>query len=191
MGTVWNPLAAEDPLIGLLAVLVLAVDAGLLGAFAYHGLRKLGFTLDYVEETVKPLLSARYRELSLLVASTATAGSLYMSNVLGWEPCLLCWYQRILIYPLVAVTAVGVLLEKEDVADYAIPLALIGLPIAVYHAVLQRYEQFQSAGCSVTSVSCETTYSFFFGYISVPVMAATALAAVLLLMWRFSEREYV
>lgn len=187
MSVVFNPLAAEHPEVAVLATVVLLVDLALLDGLLYAALRRLGYSIEIVEERVKPFLYSNYRWLSVAVALTATAGSLYMSNVLGWTPCRLCWFQRILMYPLVIVGGVGALLEKDDVRDYLVPLAAIGLPIAVYHAVIQRFEQFSSAGCSVTEVSCETTYTFFYGYISVPVMAATAFAAVLVLAWKFGR----
>lgn len=131
-----------------------------------------------------------YKELALLFAFTATSGSLYMSNILGWEPCTLCWYQRILIYPLVVILAVGLLLEKKDTEDYALPLALIGLPVSLYHALLQRFNQYLSSGCSVTAISCSTEYTFHYNYITVPGLAFTALLVIVLLLWRFSPKEY-
>lgn len=152
--------------------------------------RRAGINLEHsLLERAEELLRQRYREAALLVALTATSGSLYMSNFLGWEPCRLCWFQRIAIYPMVVLLAAALVLDKDDVADYVLPLAMIGIPISVYHYLVQRVDQFQSAGCSVLSVSCETTYTFYFGYMSIPMMALTALVALLALMWRFSPRE--
>lgn len=131
-----------------------------------------------------------YKEIALLFAFTATSGSLYMSNILGWEPCTMCWYQRILVYPLVVILAVGILLEKKDVEDYALPLALIGLPISLYHALLQRFSQYLSSGCSPTAISCATEYTFHYNYITIPGLAFTALLVITLLLWRFSPKEY-
>lgn len=188
MGVVYNPLAGGDPFIGLLATGTILVQILLASGLIYYGLKKAGYEIDFIEDRVTPFLQLRYRELTLALVSFATAGSLYMSNFLGWTPCRLCWFQRVFIYPLVVIVGVGVLLRKDDVRDYVIPTALIGLPIALYHALLQRYEQFESAGCSIMEVSCETTHTFYFGYISVPVMAATALLATIVLMWRFKDK---
>ncbi len=150
--------------------------------------RRLGFGLEHnFLDRIEELIGERYRELGLLLALIATSGSLYMSNVLGWTPCRLCWFQRILIYPIVVLLGAALLLEKDDVADYVIPLAMIGIPISGYHYLVQRVEQFHSAGCSVFSVSCSTEYTFYLGYITIPMMALTALAAILVLMWRFSS----
>lgn len=180
---------AEHPVVAALSTLALLVNFGLLSAIAYYLASRKGFEIDLIENRLKPLLSRNYRELSLVIALTATGGSLYMSNVLGWTPCNLCWFQRILMYPLVFLAGTSLVLEKQDVADYILPLAMTGFGIASYHAVVQRFEQFQSAGCSVTAVSCSTTYTFWYGYITISVLAATAFAAIIFLMWRFSGEE--
>lgn len=184
MGVRFDVLGAENPLVAVLAVLTLTLDIGLLGALFYHLMQRTGYKISYVERS-KERLKEYYLPISLFIASAATAGSLYMSNVLGWTPCKLCWYQRIFMYPLILVLGVGLVFSDENVRDYAIPLALLGFPIAFYHSLHQRFEQFGSAGCSITAVSCSTEYTFWFGYITIPVMAATAFAAVLVLMWRF------
>ncbi|MFP4229814.1 MAG: disulfide oxidoreductase [Candidatus Nanohaloarchaea archaeon] len=133
------------------------------------------------------VLKKYYREASLLIVSAATFGSLYFSEVLGWEPCRLCWYQRTLMYPLVFVAGVAVILEKDDVRDYILPLTLTGSGLSLYHYVVQRIEAFQSVGCSVTQVSCETQYTYFFDYITVPMMAFTAFTTVFLLNYYFTD----
>lgn len=186
MSVTFNPFNAANPEIAALATLVMAVEIGLLGSIIYYLASRYGYELEWVEDALKPMLANYYRELSFLVALTATSGSLYMSNVLGWAPCRLCWFQRILVYPIVVLTATALVLDKKDVADYVMPLTMIGIPISIYHALIQRYSAFHSAGCSVLQVSCSTKYTFFYGYITIPVMAGTALAAVLFLMWRFS-----
>lgn len=176
--------------VDFLATGTLILDVVLLGSLFVHlynrfseqGLYRYGF---YEKLTSK--ISAYYREIAVFVALTATTGSLYLSNVLGWEPCRLCWFQRIFMYPLVVILAVAIFFDKEQVRDYVIPLSLIGLPISVYHYAIQRVEQFQAAGCSVTAVSCSTEYTFHFGYITIPMMAATAFAVILVLVWRFNS----
>ena len=69
-------------------------------------------------------------------AVVATAGSLYFSEFMDLQPCVLCWYQRILMYPLAAVLAVGILRRDRGIAAYVLPLTLLGLAIAAYHNLL-------------------------------------------------------
>lgn len=175
--------------IDILAYLVLGVQISLIGTGIFYLVQKLTGRGRSYWKKYTDFLSHYYRELSLLVATVATSGSLFMSNILGWSPCRLCWFQRIMMYPLVILGAVSLVLEKDDVEDYMLPLVLIGAAIALVHSLIQRYEQFSSAGCSLTSVSCSTKYTFYFGYISVPVMALTAFIAIGVLVWKFSDHS--
>jgi len=72
-----------------------------------------------------------------LVAAVATAGSLYFSEVAGLVPCELCWYQRILMYPLVVVLGVSALENRVGVWKTALPLSVLGIVVSGYHTVLQ------------------------------------------------------
>src|SRR4028119_1742179 len=71
-----------------------------------------------------------------IIALTAMVGSLFFSEVMQLPPCVLCWYQRIAMYPLVAVLAVSILRRDNAERAYALPLALVGFAIAVYHNLL-------------------------------------------------------
>lgn len=72
-----------------------------------------------------------------LVAVVATAGSLYFSEILGLIPCELCWYQRILMYPLVLVVGVAALEDRPGVYRTALPLSVAGAGVAAYHSYVQ------------------------------------------------------
>jgi disulfide bond formation protein DsbB len=139
-------------------------------------------------DILKDFLNRNSREIAFVIALTATLGSLYFSNILGWTPCRLCWYQRIMMYPLVIVLGVGLLFEKKDVADYALPMSLIGAAVSTYHYPIQRIAELHSTGCSQMATSCDMTYTAEFGFISIPLMAWAAFLAIIILLWRFSER---
>jgi len=116
------------------------------------------------------------------VTATATLGSLYYSEVAGYPPCALCWYQRIFAYPLAVILAVAVaghLWRSRDgvvapppgaVWASAVPLAALGLPISVYHIAVQRLPDLDSAACTV-GVPCSAIYVQQFGFVTIPVMA--------------------
>ena len=72
-----------------------------------------------------------------LIAAVATAGSLYFSEVLGLLPCELCWYQRVLMYPLVVVIGVAALENRVGAYRTALPLSTAGIAVAAYHSYLQ------------------------------------------------------
>ncbi|MFB6199391.1 MAG: disulfide bond formation protein B [Candidatus Nanohaloarchaea archaeon] len=181
-----------QPIVTSLATLTLLIDLTILSLPIIYLMKKKTSLLERkTVSKIQTVLKTRARELSLLTALTATTGSLYLSNVLGWTPCRLCWFQRIFMYPLVVLLTVSLLLDRKDVQDFVIPMTLVGLPISIYHYLVQRVEQFHSAGCSILQVSCQTEYTFHYGYITIPLMAATAFLAILLLMsyYSFSQTE--
>ena len=71
-----------------------------------------------------------------IVSLLATMGSLFFSEVMALPPSVLCWYQRICMYPLAVVITVGLAARDRGVARYAWPLTLVGLAIAAYHNLL-------------------------------------------------------
>lgn len=133
--------------------------------------------------------------LMLIVALTATLGSLFLSEIAGWTPCLLCWYQRIVMYPQTVILALAFWRKDRNVAIYILVLSLIGLLIAAGHYGEQIWAMLHPADpltpCDDTGVSCARTYTFRYGYITVPMMALTAfvlniLGSTLLLRGRRS-----
>jgi disulfide bond formation protein DsbB len=71
--------------------------------------------------------------LAFGTALTAMLGSLYYSEIVGFVPCTLCWYQRILMYPLVLITLVGIVKQDRSLPDYVLPLSVIGMGFSTYH----------------------------------------------------------
>jgi disulfide bond formation protein DsbB len=119
------------------------------------------------------------------VALVAMLGSLYFSDVVGFIPCLMCWYQRIAMYPIVLVLGMGLLLRDPTVWRFALPLPLVGLVISLYHMSVQYRPSLEVVSCG-SGVPCSARYLLVFGFISIPVMAAAAflLIAVLLITVR-------
>lgn len=114
--------------------------------------------------------------LGTLVALVATGGSLYLSLGLGLIPCELCWYQRILMYPLVVVLGVALFKRRASVYHTAFPLAALGAGIAAYHSYIQLYPH-----ASRCTVGCSTVQYTLFG-LTVPNLSLTAFVLVLLTM---------
>jgi disulfide bond formation protein DsbB len=171
----------------LLATATLAGNLFLIGyTIAYVLNRYAGIEVPGYERFNQEIYSRRYY-LALVVSALATGGSLYLSNGLGWEPCRLCWFQRIMMYPLVVIIGWGLVLGRDDMDDYVLPLSVLGAGTAIYHYGIQRVEQFSSAGCSILSVSCSTEYTFHFGYINIPMMALTAFLLILAVLYLSKE----
>src|SRR5207342_697395 len=83
------------------------------------------------------LLAGQEVPLAFVVALIATLGSLYLSEVAHFVPCRLCWYQRIAMYPLPIILAVGWWKRDSGVRRYALPLAVVGACISVYHVLVE------------------------------------------------------
>ena len=139
----------------------------------------------WLEKTYN-LTKAWHLELAFLLSLVATSGSLYMSQILEWTPCHLCWFQRIFMYPLVLLTGVALLFEKEDVHEYVLPMVMIGGSISIYHYSVQVLSKV-SSGCSTLAVSCSDKFTYYFGYMTIPMFALTAFAAIGILLWKFRE----
>lgn len=119
------------------------------------------------------------------IASIATAGSLYFSEIVGFVPCPFCWYQRFAMYPLVVVLGLGLVRPQARIWRFALPLPVIGLAIAAYHVALQFRPTLDLVPCE-GGVPCSGRYVAVFGFISIPAMAGAAflMIATLLLLLR-------
>jgi disulfide bond formation protein DsbB len=107
---------------------------------------------SYNMETIKKNLLYAAWALSLI----GMLGSLYFSEVLKLPPCVLCWYQRICMYPLVVILGVGILRRDRGVALYALPLSLVGFGIAIYHNLLYFNILPEALAPCTAGVSCTT-----------------------------------
>lgn len=124
-------------------------------------------------------------------ALIATSGSLYFSEIKHFTPCLLCWYQRIFMYPLVIIIAVGLLRKDKKLYQYVLPMSILGGIVAFYQVLLQKGILPEAvAPCSIAA-SCAVKYTGYFGFITIPVMslAAFVLITVCMLMLRRNQKH--
>ncbi len=119
-------------------------------------------------------------------ALTSTLGSLYFSEFLYFTPCILCWYQRIAMYPLTVIILVGILRKDKNLPFYVLPLSIFGLLVSIY----QNFLYFQLiperiSPCTV-GVSCITKYISLLGFIDIPLLSffAFLLITVCMLIYR-------
>ena len=138
-------------------------------------------------EGPKKALISSYREVSFIIALVATSGSLYFSEVMMLEPCPLCWYQRIFMYPLLVLFLSSILMMRKDVQHYAVPMAIIGAGISAYHYAVQILVELGS-GCS-SGASCEAAHFMYFDYVTIPLMALTAFITILVINLKFTDEE--
>jgi disulfide bond formation protein DsbB len=112
-----------------------------------------------------------------LVSSIATGGSLFFSEIAGFIPCELCWYQRICMYPLSIITLLAALANDRRVARYLLPLPLVGAGVSVYHLLVENGVVEQAKACLISAPGgCATKWIEEVGYVTIPVLALTGFA---------------
>lgn len=117
---------------------------------------------------------------ALLVAWVAMLGSLYFSEVRHFVPCTLCWYQRILMYPLALLIGVGLLRQDRHLAFLVLPFSLIGQGVSTYHYLLQKTTIFGAPTACSMGVPCSTAYINWLGFITIPFLAMVAFMLITL-----------
>lgn len=140
-------------------------------------------------EQINDWLNRSALYIALLVAWVATLGSLYFSEVMGFIPCQLCWYQRIFMYPMAGLLALGLLRSDTHLPHLVIPFTLVGGSISVYHYLLQKTSIFDSAATCAVGVPCTTAWINWFGFVTIPFLALLAffLITVFSLVALFAE----
>lgn len=171
-----------DQMSTFFALLTVVANIAVLGGlFIYLG-SPYNAGADRLRVKITSSLGEGALTLAWLVALVATLGSLYFSEVANYTPCKLCWYQRIAMYPMALILGIAALNRDLNVRRYVIPMLAVGSAISIYHYVLQRWPNLETASCDPTA-PCTATYVWKFHYISIPFMALSgfALIAVLLL----------
>ncbi len=125
--------------------------------------------------------------LCWLLVSGSTAGSIFFSSVMEFAPCVLCWYQRICLFPLVLILGVGLISFEKNVVKYSLPLAIAGWLVALYHTLLYSGIIPTSIQPCSQGVSCTEEYIDLFGFITIPMLSLfsfSILIALLLILHR-------
>lgn len=125
-----------------------------------------------------------------VVSLVATLGSLYFSEVMNFIPCTLCWYQRIMMYPLVIILGIASYRNQPMIIPYALPMSIIGGMISLWHYLQQKVPFLgQVIQCKV-GVPCNQSYINWFGFITIPFLALVAFTMItILLLWTRTNAE--
>lgn len=141
-------------------------------------------------------LQEHYLFLGFLIALTATFGSLFYSEIMGYVPCKLCWYQRIFMYPQVIIFLIALKSKNNmSIVWNSLILSLVGGLIAGYHYLMQ-IGVVSEIGCDVIgySVKCSEFFSLAYGFITIPMMSLTAFVLLIILAYgkirACGERSY-
>lgn len=115
---------------------------------------------------------------SWLVAAISTLGALFLGEIMGLVPCVLCWYQRIFMFPLVLVLAAGLFPFDPKVVRYAFPLALAGWLVALFHLLLTVGIIPESVTPCIQGVPCAKVQIEWFGFVTIPLLSVVAFSII-------------
>lgn len=112
------------------------------------------------------------------LALIATLGSLYFSEIRGYEPCELCWYQRIIMYPIVVISGIAIYQKNARIALTTLVFSGIGVLTSGYHYAIQKIDFFGERAPECGLVSCTGEYINYLGFITIPFLALVAFSGI-------------
>lgn len=167
----------------LVGIGVLLLEIATIALFAvYFGRGKYAFAAKFAR-----FFSRWGMHIALGFAALAALMALYYSEVLGIEPCSLCWWQRIFLYPQIVILAMALCMKDTRAALYSMALSVIGAGFALYQHALQMLGE-GSLPCPATTVSCAQRFMFEYNHITFP-FAAFVLFAFLFVLMLFVRRN--
>lgn len=141
--------------------------------------------------------SQKNRQEALLFMAWATSvlamfGSLYFSEIRHYEPCELCWYQRILMYPLTLILGVAIVKKDYRISLYSMILTAVGACISLYHYSIQKVPFLADNAISCGRIPCTGQYINWFGFVTIPFLALVAFVIIFILslmMWKRTKGD--
>jgi len=127
--------------------------------------------------------------LAWIVAVVATLGSLYFSEIRGYIPCELCWYQRILMYPLSLLLGIAAFNQDSSIRKYVLPLSIIGGLISAFHYMVQKVPGFAAIKPCTQGIPCSAQYINWLGFITIPLLAFTSFVLIAILLMFTKQRS--
>lgn len=141
-------------------------------------------------------MKSKQKENLLFLAFAASVlamfGSLYFSEIRGYEPCELCWYQRILMYPFVVLLGLATARKDFGIAFYTMILSAIGASISLYHYGLQKVSFLADTAPACGRIPCTGQYINWLGFITIPFLALTAFIVIFVcsvLIWKHTKED--
>ena len=120
--------------------------------------------------------------LAWLIASVSTLGALFLSQVMDIAPCVLCWYQRIFMFPLVFILAAGLFPFDARLVHYALPLTVVGWMVALFHVLIVAGVVPENIRPCAQGVPCKDQPIEWFGFLTIPSLSLIAFSLIGLLL---------
>ncbi len=163
------------------ALMTLAALAGTLGIVVLSIGARFSPVLARFNDQLKDVFGDWAYWLVFLIALVSMLGSLYYSEIVGYPPCSLCWYQRIVMYPLVVIMGIAAFKRDTKIRVYVLPLMVIGAVLALYQYIIGYMPDAEILGCSL-DVSCTERYIWEFGFVDFPFMSFVGFSLMISLM---------
>jgi disulfide bond formation protein DsbB len=113
-----------------------------------------------------------------VIASTATLGALFFSEVMQLPPCVLCWYQRVFMFPLVLLLPLGLFPFDGKVVRYALALALAGWLVALFQVLLVAGVIPESIRPCTQGIPCSEVQIQWLGFVNIPLLSFIAFSTI-------------
>ena len=134
-------------------------------------------------------MKKNYLYIAFAISLFATVGSLFLSEVLHWQPCVLCWSQRIMIYPLVIILGASILKDIKDVDYIVLPMTFIGGLIAIYHNLLQYHIISEKLAPCSNGIPCVDFYHIGPTWLSVPLLSLITFIIITICMFGYRKEK--
>ncbi len=130
-------------------------------------------------------------ELLFFAILSAVVGSLIYSDVVGFPPCDLCWWQRIFMYPQLIIVALAMYRKDKTVIDYLVPLSVLGALVSLFQSFVQWGFSFGvSGGCTVLGGECAKVYFTQYSYITIPFMSFTVFIYIIAIKFIYYHKSW-
>jgi disulfide bond formation protein DsbB len=128
--------------------------------------------------------------LAFIISMIATLGSLFFSEVMQFIPCTLCWYQRILMYPLLIILIIKLLFPQEHFFKYAMTFAILGFIVSSYHNLVMFKIIPETLSPCVQGVPCSVAYINWLGFITIPMLSWVAFSMIVGILLLAKKGEF-
>ena len=179
----------KDGIVGSLELFTLIASIFVIGFIALFIHMLIAHRKSKLFESIIRFIHENYLILGFIISTVATLGSLFYSEIMNYAPCVLCWYQRIAMYPLVALFLVGMFQPIKYTIKFTLPVVSIGLFIAIYHNLLHYGIVPETASPCRAGVPCSTVYINWLGFITIPMLSAIAFALIFIILLILLKRE--
>jgi len=134
-------------------------------------------------------LTQYFPYIVFLIALISALASLFFSEILKFTPCVLCWWQRIFMYPLVIISAVNVMRKHTELPYYVLPFSIIGFLIGLYQNLLIWKILPETVAPCTIGVSCIDQPLVLFGFVTIPLGSMLSFALITILMILYAKLQ--